>query len=234
MNIEKLTANIVLSKSEREILVYILENLNEATKIGIRGIAAKNFTSTSTVMRLAKKLNYSGFVEMLYDFKSQTSTPLVKDSIQQQVPSSRLELYRQLWELLDQKTVLVYGMGFSEIVAEYIYKKLLVMGKKCWFIQTLEFETVLKNFNGNIGAIFIVSKSGKTKYMLEIAVKAKASRISIVVFTGNINSNLAALADLVVGVYDDHPSDDENALPNDFFGRAIMEFEQILRSKDIE
>lgn len=222
MNIDKLTANISLSQSERQVLEYIISDISAAIHIGIRGVAANNYTSTSTVMRLAKKLKYTGFVEMLYDLRAMQGTK--KDNVAQSASSCA-----ELAQLLKNNEILIYGQGFSEITAEYIYKKLLVIGRKCWCIQTLEFETVLKNFDGKIGAIVIISKSGKTPYMVDVAKKAKQSNTTVVAFTGNPQSELALIADILFKIEDDCPFDDENASPNNFFARVILAFEQVLR-----
>ena len=41
----------------------------------MRGVARANYTSTSTIMRLARKMEYSGFVDMCYKLRSLVETP---------------------------------------------------------------------------------------------------------------------------------------------------------------
>ena len=55
-----------LTDTEQAVLEYLLLHLDEALKLGVRGVAKANFTSTSTVMRLSRKLGYNGFIEMYY------------------------------------------------------------------------------------------------------------------------------------------------------------------------
>ena len=64
MNLTKLTQGKNLTENERMVLDYLMENLDTALSQGVRAIARNNYTSTSTIMRLAKKLGYSGFVDM--------------------------------------------------------------------------------------------------------------------------------------------------------------------------
>ena len=64
IDIEKLTCGIQLTDIERNVLEYLLTHLDQALKLGVRGVARENFTSTSTVMRLSRKLGYNGFIEM--------------------------------------------------------------------------------------------------------------------------------------------------------------------------
>ena len=54
---------------EKELIEYFVNNVSEALELGVRGVAKKKYTSTSTIMRLSKKLGYSGFIEMLYSFR---------------------------------------------------------------------------------------------------------------------------------------------------------------------
>lgn len=56
-------------------LEYILDHLDTVQTEGVRGVARANYTSTSTIMRLARKMNYSGFVDMCYKLRSFTETP---------------------------------------------------------------------------------------------------------------------------------------------------------------
>ncbi len=58
----------------------MIDNINDINKMGVRGVAKNNFTSTSTIMRLAKKLGYSGFLEMQYNLLSLTKNEL-KDNL---------------------------------------------------------------------------------------------------------------------------------------------------------
>ena len=51
IDIEKLTCGIQLTDIERNVLEYLLTHLDQALKLGVRGVARENFTSTSTVLR---------------------------------------------------------------------------------------------------------------------------------------------------------------------------------------
>ncbi|MBC2582080.1 hypothetical protein [Clostridium sp. DJ247] len=53
-----------LSNIEKEVLSYIYQNINYPDKLKVKDVAKSNFTSTTTVMRVTKKLGYSGYKEM--------------------------------------------------------------------------------------------------------------------------------------------------------------------------
>ena len=75
MNIEKITQGKNLTDTEHTVLEYILDHLDTVQTEGVRGVARANYTSTSTIMRLARKMNYSGFVDMCYKLRSLVETP---------------------------------------------------------------------------------------------------------------------------------------------------------------
>ncbi len=68
MDISKFIQNKGLTEIEIEVLNYMIDNINDINKMGVRGVAKNNFTSTSTIMRLAKKLGYSGFFRNAIQF----------------------------------------------------------------------------------------------------------------------------------------------------------------------
>jgi len=61
-----------LSPSERHIVDYIFENLNDIFNIGIVDLSERTFTSTATVKRLCKKLGVDSYI----DFRLQLSAEL--------------------------------------------------------------------------------------------------------------------------------------------------------------
>lgn len=145
MNIEKITQGKNLTDTEHTVLEYILDHLDTVQTEGVRGVARANYTSTSTIMRLARKMNYSGFVDMCYKLRSLVETP--RQTMQEEEDflngfstQSLLNYntYTQLKvcaeKLLEQrdKMIFVYGTGFSGTVATYLTQKLVNMGILCF------------------------------------------------------------------------------------------------------
>lgn len=54
MNLVKLVQDKNLTDTEQQVLEYIVGNLDTALSQGVRAIAHANYTSTSTIMRLAR------------------------------------------------------------------------------------------------------------------------------------------------------------------------------------
>ncbi len=55
VDLSKLTAGKNLTEVEDSVLRYIIEHMDSMLKMGVRGVAKENYTSTSTIMRLTKK-----------------------------------------------------------------------------------------------------------------------------------------------------------------------------------
>ena len=66
VKLEKLVAGKNLTETEFTVLRYLVANIDRVLDLGVRGVAKANYTSATTVMRLAHKMGYRGFVEMQY------------------------------------------------------------------------------------------------------------------------------------------------------------------------
>jgi DNA-binding MurR/RpiR family transcriptional regulator len=51
------------------VLEYILKNIDDVLDKGVREIAQINYTSATTIIKLSKKLGYTGYVDMIYRLK---------------------------------------------------------------------------------------------------------------------------------------------------------------------
>ncbi|MDF2473665.1 MAG: transcriptional regulator, RpiR family, partial [Anaerocolumna sp.] len=58
VDLSKLIEGKNLTDVEEKVLRYIIEHIDEVVRMGVRTIAKNNYTSTSTIMRLTKKLGY--------------------------------------------------------------------------------------------------------------------------------------------------------------------------------
>ena len=65
-DIYKIADNYKLSETERQVLQYILTNIDSVLTKGVRDVATINYTSAATIIKLSKKLGYTGYVDMIY------------------------------------------------------------------------------------------------------------------------------------------------------------------------
>ena len=202
MNIEHLSEKFELNNLEKQIVSYIQEHLIELKSIGIRQMAKDNYTSTSTIYKLCKKFGFDGYSE----YRS---------------------FYQQFQSLLQDhsKRIIVFGLGFSAPIAEYMQQRLTLLGYSTMCVVHMEMFS--QHFFDN--TIFIVvSYSGKTPRLNEMIETAYHNHVPIISFIGNPQSPIIQLSTLpiVIEQYDSF-SHDLNR-PNTFFGEAIIAFETLL------
>lgn len=242
IDISKIVQGKNLTEIDVQLVQYIIENIDTVLQMGVRKIAKENFTSPATVIRLSKKLGYTGFVDMYYQL-----LPLVKraDLPQNGVMEDFLEIsekdfldHNSLEDFqsfidnvlnLKQSYIFIYATGFSAIAAEYLYKKLLVLGRKTIFASGTDSIGVFENNLEDIGALVVISKSGETQLIIDKLQAAKEHQIFTVSFTKETDNRIAELSDLNFKIIDHSKLDDRNMLPNSFFPCLMLMFEFIIK-----
>ena len=221
MNIEHLSEKFELNNLEKQIVSYIQEHLIELKSIGIRQMAKDNYTSTSTIYKLCKKFGFDGYSDMIYHL---TST---KDNHTIDFHEQYRSFYEQFQSLLQDhsKHIIVFGLGFSAPIAEYMQQRLTLLGYQAMCVVHMEMFS--PHFFDNT-VFIVVSYSGKTPRLNEIIKTAHHNHVPIISFIGNAHSPIIQLSSLpiTIGQYDSF-SHDLNR-PNTFFGEAIIAFETLL------
>lgn len=240
MDLEKLVQDKQLTSTEHSVLEYIIAHLDQALDLGVRGIAKENFTSTSTIMRLSKKLGYTGFIDMYYKLvgmvdQSEGNYKLNQDFIHQFANDQTIDEHtyhyiRRLAKLLteDKRNVFIYGMGFSSLMARYLAKKLLVLGVKVIFSDGSDSIGIFENNIDNIGMLILFSRSGQSKHVLNRAKTAKENNIVTACFTSDTENQLIDECDIVIKARDDNHFDDQNMKPTMFFTRTMLLIEVLI------
>ena len=221
MNLEHLSEKFELNDLEKQIVRYIQEHLTDLKSIGIRQMAKDNYTSTSTIYKLCNKFGFDGYSDMIYHL---TST---KDNHTIDFHEQYRSFYEQFQSLLQDhsKHIIVFGLGFSAPIAEYMQQRLTLLGYQAMCVVHMEMFS--PHFFDNT-VFIVVSYSGKTPRLNEIINTAHHNHVPIISFIGNAHSPIIQLSSLpiTIGQYDSF-SHDLNR-PNTFFGEAIIAFETLL------
>lgn len=215
------------TSSEKEIINYILNNYNEVIRYDVRTLAEKTFSSASTIVRLCKKLGFSGFSEMknalIYEValtesnkkqlnKSVGDTHNVQDTIEMILQktqtsltnTSKLQNEDDILEVIDMiersGSINLFGMGSSLLAARDMKQKFLRVGKVLNIDDDWHTQYLFaKNSDSNTLAI-IFSYSGNTKEIIECVKVLKQNSAKIVSITGFLNSYVAKNSDIVLQV----------------------------------
>lgn len=217
---EKLKKASDLSASEQSIAQYLLDSGIELEQISTTEISKKTFTSPAAVVRLAKKMGFSGwnelkeklveeikylnshFVDVDANFPFEKGDSLM--TIANKIGTLKIETTEDTAELLDfeelhkvvhylnsANRIFIFGTSVSLILAEKFRYKMVRIGRPV-SISTLHSEQLYAAAQvGKGDAAIILSYSGEDEFLIEIADHLLEQRIDIVSIT-NIGSNTIA------------------------------------------
>lgn len=241
MNLNKIAAGKNLTDLEKSILKYVVEHITEIQEMGVREIAQEIYTLPTSIIRLSKKLGYTGFTDMYYSLlpivKKAELTPSSPENtlldvsfsdLTQTLTEHEIQQFNDKIFRKSNKYVFIYATGFSKIISEYIYKKLLVLGRKAILASGSDSVGVFENNLEDIEAVLVVSKSGETEQVYNKLLKAAEAEIYTIALTQDTKNRMALLADLNLPIKDIQPLDDRNMLPNVFFPAVLVVFEFLL------
>lgn len=209
-----------LTSSERKVADYILNYPDKVKAITSYELAKQLGIGQSTIIRFSQKLGYHSFRELLADVSSNSIEDLTREDIRfdettqetngkivaQYVDIANLTLASNSPERIDRavnwiknaNTVVCFGVGNSNLMAEYFSNQLVTIGINS--ISTtnshITLSTIIRMKENDV--IFLFSESGESKDIITAAKTAKRQGVKIVALTKSRKSNLQSCADLVL------------------------------------
>ena len=230
----------LLSEDEKKVITSITAHIERGEKrVGIQQIANENFLSTTTIVKMCKRLGFDGYSELYYYLSRQFDSHdegRSAESLKSLIDNYSDELISRFCGLLDrsrQAKLFTTGEGFSNIVGSYIAQRLSICGfmvfNNVHFYDYMLFRDAHHLPSGPEAApvMFAVSQSGETGPVLNDVRHAKQNGHQIVTFTRRSDSTLAQMSDIVF-VVDGSRQTLAGSLPNTFFGRVILAFEELV------
>lgn len=228
----KLTEQYHLNPNEQQMLQALLENADHGIQLSVREFASRNYVSPAAVIRLSKKMGYTGYTDMIYrigflvqneiDNKNHASdiTAFIGD-----IPEEKIQRFVSLLRQHRHDPILITGTGFCAPLQEFFVRKLLVLGYCA--IGSNSYEVYESN-SLNAGLVIAISKSGKTSTILKPVQDSFALHRDITAFVGAENSPIAVCADPAFVLLDDKILDDRNLTANYFYARVLITFEYLM------
>lgn len=194
------------NETERTILSYLLNHQSEVMQLSVQAVAAKTYTSPSSVMRVSKKLGFSGFAELKYYLRAQSAGE------QPEKPCSRVELQAQdikatiqglyhqdleplAQQILDAGTVYCIGTGMAQRNAMIEFSKsLLNNGIRAVEISDLTEFLLVVPLMQPTDLVVLASLSGETKEYVEIPQRLALRGIPVVAVTRQGMNSMAKAA----------------------------------------
>lgn len=182
------------SETEREILAFMLENEEFVAESTISSLAHRTYTSTSSIIRLTKKLDFSGFAELKYFVKSSLAQagPVNPDFVASGSADIAKTLehlghadMEPLLRLLHQaRTVYCYGTGYAQrnAVQEFA-KSMLACGRFMHVIPARSEFVGATSAMTQQDVVILVSLSGNTESIQETVRLLSMRKIPMIAIT---------------------------------------------------
>jgi len=183
-----------LNKLQNETLNRIKEDILKDRDMAIAQTAKRNFVSPSFLVKLAKKIGYDGYKELVIAFKLSTSTITSRDDIDiniiENYSKDKVELLKKFYKAAKHSYVDTVGHGYSEIASNYILADLSEVG-----FRTSRFVDI-NDITDENAILFAVSCSGENDEAVHYIERAKFANHKVVSFTRNPKSRIARLSDI--------------------------------------
>lgn len=209
------------TETEKSVLRYILDNTADVVSMDIYTLAKKGYCSPATIVRICKKNHFNGFkdlkIALLNDLNF--NDQLLKDSginIRQEDPNSfirdilnenvtainntyNLVDYTEVEEIIKllkkSRIIRLFGIGASFLVAKDFQLKLERINKTTILFEDTHMQIISSNNSKADEIAFMISYSGKTKEINEMAKNIKENGGTIISLTQYSNNNLMQIAD---------------------------------------
>jgi DNA-binding MurR/RpiR family transcriptional regulator len=215
------------SGAEKGVIGFLLEHPDEVPQLNIHELAEETYSSASTIIRLCRKLGFHGYRDFSkslvyelalrkssYDERSKEITK--EDSLEELVDKVTyknivsLEDTRKLIDLevlqrcvsliAEARTICLFGMGSSLLVAKDAYLKFLRINKPCiisedWHAQYLQAKNMTKE-----DLAIAISYSGMTEEVLRCVSAVKENGATVIAVTRFEENPLAIIADYNLSV----------------------------------
>ncbi|MFC5076660.1 putative HTH-type transcriptional regulator YbbH [Vibrio thalassae] len=170
---------------ERAIYEYLITHTGELHEISAKTIANKALTTTTSVNRVCKKMGYASYTELRYRLKND----LRKQTVTKDEEESQLQRISSVVNALSQSPVVyLYSRGASIVSVTYLSRFLSLAN-----IPHLVITDIHQLARAEKGTLILVSKSGETQAVVEMAHNAKRKGLKVFAIS-HIGSTLASIA----------------------------------------
>lgn len=236
---EFFTSDKSFSEMEHSVLEYLKLHKSDLKQLTIQKVADEAYTSKSTIFRLSKKLGFEGFTDMIYHLSKQdvnvensdldTYISGINDDVRNIFVQNEKALAQFSQMIKENKSALyVIGTGYSGILGEYFYKKVLGKGELVYYANGADSNTLFINNLHRISQIICISKSGETTLVNNKAMIAKEQGKGVISFTHSSDNTLARQSDIVFIVDDNQFLDRNNIYSTHFYSLLLLYLEYVI------
>ncbi|MFJ5671585.1 MurR/RpiR family transcriptional regulator [Bacillus safensis] len=209
-----------LSETERYLLNYIHQHLEDISTLSIVTLSERANVSTATIVRLMKKIGYNGYTSFKYRLKQEKKMTDASDQLKNIDEDIKLAIRKNEEEVLktiqlqsigqiedavqkihNADKIYIFGRGFSEMIAKEMTIKLQLIGKTC---EVHDDPNIIRLKSRDIEkselAIF-VSLNGETAELVEACQNLSMKQVTTITLTTRIDSTLSKISDMTLVGY---------------------------------
>jgi len=191
-----------LNEVEESILEYMLKNKDKLESVSVRALAESNYVSANTIIRMCKKLGFSGFSEFKIMLLKVSEGPKLSYAHQPLLDLNRTEqnlskeLLKQIVDtLIECNKIAIFSTGLSQFVASEMEEYFRIFGRKIHaFVDAGLMNHCAKRLTSK-DVVIVFSISGENESSLDALHIAKSSGAKIISITGMSNNSISKLAD---------------------------------------
>lgn len=227
--LNRLFPNSNFRDEDEKIIENIIESIKSEAVIDIRTVAQMNYTSQSSISRLAKRAGFNNFKELIFFLSKEFSHKSTN-----QMEDFPFAMVNQDWDHIDSyfndafsnKKIYLFGEGFCQTLVNYTYRKLLL--KKIYAIDLEGVEISLVS-DQTPYTLITFSQSGENKNGLLKMDECRSYGGKVIALTATEHSSYAAKSDLSFIVESGATGiDHENQNLNYFFGNSLNLIEYLI------
>ena len=199
-----------LNNLELNLYKDILSIKEEVLKMTIRELANKTHVSTTTILRLCKKLGCNGFTDFKFrlelsinEQKNSNINPDITDVINflQCIENGKFDTkLEQLIKMVKESEIVLFiGSSTSGILAKYGAKVLSSVGKLSLYIDDPYFPSSSRYYNNSL--VIALSVSGENRVVIEYINKYRSEGCKIVSITNKEECTISKISDLNLSYY---------------------------------
>lgn len=195
-----------LSKTERQILQYIMQNQYDIVDMTAQELADTVKTSKTAVINMCQKLGFAGFSDLKYQLKqsnvstikTDTSTPMIKDlsdEINKTLLIQDQHKFQQIIQIIKQaKTVYITGRGSSVPMVQILTNSFILNKMKAINVSEYNLLNIISEKLEPDDLMIILSNSGETQALVKAATVANLNNITTISITSFNSNTIQSLA----------------------------------------
>ncbi len=195
-----------LNETEKDVLKYMLSHSKKLKEMKIQDVAKATFTQPNTIIRMSKKLGYSGFSEMKHALFHHLESPIqlvkeVQNDLYHDLMQTKTLIHEQQLDevakkMINAQHISIFGIGASRFSADVFSTRLSFLGMSSSTFIDQHAMFFYTNRLSKQDVCLMISYSGQQQGIIAPALLAKSRGALVISLTGVSDNELARIADI--------------------------------------